>query len=87
MWSDTYVILSHTGVQRLKVIDLGAGHASAGETLCGRIIGMLKTEALLNDLGPAISTDTGRALRGERRLAARQSQASQWNADQADRPR
>jgi hypothetical protein len=33
----------------LKVIDLGAGHASASETLCGRIIGALKTEALLND--------------------------------------
>lgn len=33
----------------LKVIDLGAGHASASETLCGRIIGALKTEALLNE--------------------------------------
>ena len=33
----------------LKVIDLGAGHASAGETLCGRIISVLKTEALLNE--------------------------------------
>jgi hypothetical protein len=33
----------------LKIIDLGAGHASASETLCGRIIGALKTEALLND--------------------------------------
>jgi hypothetical protein len=33
----------------LKIIDLGAGHASASETLCGRIIGALKTEALLNE--------------------------------------
>ena len=33
----------------LRIIDLGAGHASASETLCGRIIGALKTEALLND--------------------------------------
>ena len=33
----------------LKIIDLGAGHASAGETLCGRIISVLKTEALLNE--------------------------------------
>ena len=33
----------------LKIIDLGAGHASAGETLCGRIISVLKTESLLND--------------------------------------
>ena len=33
----------------LKTIDLGAGHASAGETLCGRIVGALKAEALLNE--------------------------------------
>lgn len=33
----------------LKVIDLGAGHASTGETLCGRVIGALKAEALLNE--------------------------------------
>ena len=34
---------------RLKIIDLGAGHASASETLCGRIISALKSEALLNE--------------------------------------
>jgi hypothetical protein len=33
----------------LKVIDLGAGHSSASETLCGRIIAALKAEALLNE--------------------------------------
>src|SRR5207249_4353925 len=33
----------------LKVIDLGAGHSSSGETLCGRGIGALKSEALLNE--------------------------------------
>ena len=33
----------------LKIIDLGAGHASAGGTLCGRIISVLKTEARLNE--------------------------------------
>jgi hypothetical protein len=33
----------------LKVIDLGAGHASAGETLCGRIIVALRTNSLLNE--------------------------------------
>ena len=33
----------------LKVIDLGAGHASASETLCGRVVAALKAEALLND--------------------------------------
>ena len=33
----------------LKVIDLGAGHASAGETLIGRVITALKSQALLNE--------------------------------------
>lgn len=33
----------------LKVVDLGAGHASSGETLCGRLIAALKAEALLNE--------------------------------------
>ena len=33
----------------LKVIDLGAGHASSGETLCGRVIAALKSEGLLNE--------------------------------------
>ena len=33
----------------LKVIDLGAGHASAGLRLCGRVVAALKSEALLNE--------------------------------------
>ena len=33
----------------LRVIDLGAGHASSSETLSGRIISALKSEALLNE--------------------------------------
>lgn len=33
----------------LKVIDLGAGHASGGETLCGRVVAALKSNALLNE--------------------------------------
>jgi Protein of unknown function (DUF499) len=33
----------------LKVIDLGAGHSSSGESLSGRVIAALKSEALLND--------------------------------------
>jgi hypothetical protein len=33
----------------LKVIDLGAGHSSSGESLCGRVIGALRSEALLNE--------------------------------------
>jgi hypothetical protein len=32
----------------LKVIDLGAGHSSSGETLCGRVVMALKSQALLN---------------------------------------
>ncbi|WP_010252910.1 DUF499 domain-containing protein [Treponema primitia] len=33
----------------LKVIDLGAGHSSASETLCSRILTALKSNALLNE--------------------------------------
>ncbi len=33
----------------LKTIDLGAGHASSAETLCGRIIAALKSQALVNE--------------------------------------
>jgi hypothetical protein len=33
----------------LKIIDLGAGHASASETLCGRVVTALKSQALLNE--------------------------------------
>jgi len=33
----------------LKIIDLGAGHSSSGESLCGRVLGALKSEALLNE--------------------------------------
>ncbi len=34
---------------RLKAIDLGAGHSSGSETLCGRVITALKSQALLNE--------------------------------------
>jgi hypothetical protein len=33
----------------LKTIDLGAGHSSSGETLCGRVIAALKSQALLDE--------------------------------------
>ena len=33
----------------LKVIDLGAGHASSSESLCGRILASLKSAGLLNE--------------------------------------
>ena len=32
-----------------RLLILGAGHASSGETLCGRIIAALKSQALLNE--------------------------------------
>ena len=55
-------------VEGLKIIDLGAGHSSASETLCGRIIAALRSGALLNEsVGagyidrhwPPAFTDTG----------------------------
>lgn len=33
----------------LRVIDLGAGHAGSGETLCGRVVQALKSGSLLNE--------------------------------------
>lgn len=45
-----YVVLADsTEPDGLKVIDLGAGHSSVSETLCGRVIAALKAEALLNE--------------------------------------
>jgi hypothetical protein len=45
-----YVVLADSGeADGLRVIDLGAGHASQGETLCGRIITALKSQGLLNE--------------------------------------
>ncbi len=52
VWSGyRFVILSDAkAANGLKVIDLGAGHASANQTLSGHILAALKTEALLNEL-------------------------------------
>ena len=45
-----FVALSDAKAENgLRIIDLGAGHASASETLCGRIVAALKAEALLNE--------------------------------------
>ena len=45
-----FVALADTEKEHgLKIIDLGAGHSSASETLCGRVLGALKAEALLNE--------------------------------------
>jgi len=64
VWADyRFVVLADsTDPSGLKVIDLGAGHSSASETLCGRIIAALKAEALLNESVGAgyTSTATGR---------------------------
>ncbi len=51
MWGGyRYVVLADSSdPSGLKVIDLGAGHASASETLCGRVIAAMKAEALLNE--------------------------------------
>lgn len=51
VWGDYRfaVVADGQEVDGLKVIDLGAGHSSSGETLCGRVIAALKSEALLND--------------------------------------
>jgi hypothetical protein len=43
------VVLDRDSPDGLKVIDLGAGHSSSGETLCGRVLAALKSQALLNE--------------------------------------
>jgi hypothetical protein len=51
VWGDYRfaVVADGHGDDGLKVIDLGAGHSSSNETLCGRVITALKSEALLNE--------------------------------------
>ena len=45
-----FVVLSDSQeTNGLKVINLGAGHSSSKETLCGRVVSALKSEALLNE--------------------------------------
>jgi hypothetical protein len=43
------VIADNQEPDGLKTIDLGAGHSSGGETLCGRVITALKSQALLSE--------------------------------------
>jgi hypothetical protein len=43
------VIADNQEPDGLKTIDLGAGHSSGGETLCGRIVMALKSQAMLNE--------------------------------------
>jgi hypothetical protein len=51
VWGDyRYAIVADAQVATgLKVIDLGAGHSSGAESLCGRVISALRSEALLNE--------------------------------------
>lgn len=45
-----YVVLAdNQETDGIKCIDLGAGHASASESLCGRVIAALRSQALLNE--------------------------------------
>jgi hypothetical protein len=43
------VLFDPTEADGLRVIDLGVGHASSGETLSGRVIAALKANSLLNE--------------------------------------
>lgn len=51
VWGDYRFAIVADAQERdgLRVIDLGAGHSSSGETLCGRVLAALKSEALLNE--------------------------------------
>ena len=51
VWASYRFVALHDGEQKygLKIIDLGAGHSSASDTLAGRVIAALKAEALLNE--------------------------------------
>ena len=58
-----FVALADTKAAKgLKIIDFGAGHASASETLCRRIIGALKAEAPLNELKHSLIRRCGSRL-------------------------
>lgn len=43
------VVADNQEADGLKILDLGAGHSSSGDTLCGRVIAALKSQALLNE--------------------------------------
>ena len=51
VWAEyRYVILTDSAeANGLKVIDLGAGHSSSNETLCGRVVQALRQESLLSE--------------------------------------
>lgn len=43
------IIADNQEAEGIRTIDLGAGHSSGSETLCGRVITALKSQALLNE--------------------------------------
>jgi hypothetical protein len=43
------VLADRTAADGIKEIDLGAGHASASDTLCGRVLAALRAGSLLNE--------------------------------------
>jgi len=43
------VLADRTTADGIKEIDLGAGHASASDTLCGRVLAALRAQSLLNE--------------------------------------
>ncbi len=51
VWGDYrfMVFADASAADGLAVIDLGAGHSSSAETLCGRVIGALRSNARLNE--------------------------------------
>jgi hypothetical protein len=90
LWASyRYVILAdNQEPDGLKVIDLGAGHASASETLCGRVIGALKSQALLNETVGAgyLERRWPPSPEGGQCLATRQPAAEffEWSAHPVD---
>lgn len=51
VWGDYrfVVIADQQETDGLKIIDLGAGHSSQADSLCGRVVATLKSQALLNE--------------------------------------
>ena len=75
----------------LKTIDLGAGHASSAETLCGRVIAALKSQALVNESVGAgfIGAKLATGIQRIRCMAVGKPTAefSKWRFDPAIGPR
>ena len=79
VWGDYrfVVIADASAPDGLASIDLGAGHSSSSESLCGRVISALKSSALLNESVGAgyLERKLAAGFEGERGLAAGQPAA------------